>query len=97
MNVREGNFDDEVRVTSGLGFWPGHQQNPKEANMRIKEKISKRKVWKAFKIKTMGEYHDLYLGSDVLLLPDVFESFRKTCLQQYSLNPCHYFTSPGLP
>ena len=55
-----------------------------------------KKVWKAFKIKTMGEYHDLYLGSDVLLLADVFESYRKTCLQYYSLDPCHYFTSPGL-
>ena len=55
-----------------------------------------KKVWKTFKIKTMGEYHDLYLGSDVLLLADVFESFRKTCLQYYKLDPCHYFTSPGL-
>ena len=55
-----------------------------------------KKVWKAFKINTMGEYHDLYLGSDVLLLADVFESFRKTCLQYYKLDPCHYFTSPGL-
>ena len=54
-----------------------------------------KKVWKTFKIKTMGEYHDLYLGSDVLLLADVFESFRKTCLQYYKLDPCHYFTSPG--
>ena len=44
----------------------------------------------------MGEYHDLYLKSDVLLLADVFESFRKTCLQYYKLDPCHYFTSPGL-
>ena len=44
----------------------------------------------------MGEYHDLYLGSDVLMLADVFESFRKTCLQYYKLDPCHYFTSPGL-
>ena len=55
-----------------------------------------KKVWKTFKIKTMGEFHDLYLGSDVLLLADVFKSFRKTCLQYYKLDPCHYFTSPGL-
>ena len=54
------------------------------------------KVWKTFKIKTMREYHDLYLGGDVLLLADVFESFRKTFLQYYKLDPCHYFTSPGL-
>ena len=55
-----------------------------------------RKVWKTFDIKTMGEYHDLYLKSDVLLLADVFESFRKTCLQYHKLDPCHYFTCPGL-
>ena len=55
-----------------------------------------KKVWKAFNIETMGEYYDLYLKSDVLLLVDVFESFRKTCLQYYKLDPCHYFTSMGL-
>ena len=55
-----------------------------------------KKVWKTFKIKTMGEYHDLYLGRDVLLLTNVFENFRKTCLQYYKLDPCNYFTSPGL-
>ena len=55
-----------------------------------------KKVWKTIKINTMSEYHDLYLRSDVLLLADVFESFRKTCLQYYKLDPCHYFTSPGL-
>ena len=55
-----------------------------------------KKVWKTFKIKTMGEYHDLYLVSDVLLLTDVFKNFRKTCMQYYKLDPCHYFTNPGL-
>ena len=55
-----------------------------------------KKVWKAFKIKTMGEYHDFLLASNVLLLADVFESFRKTCLQYYKLDLCHYFTSSCL-
>ena len=55
-----------------------------------------KKVWKMFKLKNMGEYHDIYLGSNVLSLTDVFENFRKTCIQYYKLDPCHYFTSPGL-
>ena len=55
-----------------------------------------KKVWNAFKCKNLGQYHDLYLKSDIILLADVFESFRKTCLEYYKLDPCHYFTSPGL-
>ena len=54
------------------------------------------KVWKTFSMNNMGDYHDLYLQSDILLLVDVFENFRKTCLEYYKLDPCHYFTSPGL-
>ena len=53
-------------------------------------------VWNKFNLKNMGEYHDLYLQSDILLLADVFENFRKTCLKYYKLDPCHYFTSPSL-
>ena len=53
-------------------------------------------VWNTFELENMGDYHDLYMKSDVLLLADVFENFRKTCLEYYKLDPCHYFTSPGL-
>ena len=55
-----------------------------------------KKVWNTFMMKTMGEYHDLYLVSDVLSLTDEFENFRRTCMQYYKLDPCHYLTSPGL-
>jgi len=55
-----------------------------------------RRVWEHFKCQNIGEYHDLYLKTDVLLLADVFESFRSLSLQVYGLDPCHYFTSPGL-
>ena len=53
-------------------------------------------VWKTFKCNTLRDYHDLYLKTDVLLLADVFEKFRVTCLKHYKLDPAHYYTSPGL-
>ena len=54
------------------------------------------KVWDTFNIKTMREYHNLYLKSDALLVADVFESFRKTCQKNYELDPAWYYTAPGL-
>ena len=53
-------------------------------------------VWETFECKTLGDYHDLYVKTDVALLADVFENFRKLCLEQYGLDQAHYFTSPGL-
>ena len=52
-------------------------------------------IWNHFEIKTMGEYHDLYLKTDVLLLTDVFENFRNMCLEYYELDPAHYYTLPN--
>ena len=53
-------------------------------------------VWQTFSLKTTGQYHDLYLKSDILLLTDVFVNFRKTCLRYYKLDPYHYFSGPGM-
>ena len=55
-----------------------------------------KKVWEVFDMKTLQDYHDLYNTTDVLLLADVFENFRKICLNNYKLDPAHYFTAPGL-
>ena len=54
------------------------------------------KVWKAFDCKTLEDYHDLYNRTDVLLMADVFETFRKMSLKQYGLDPAHYYIALGL-
>ena len=49
------------------------------------------KVWKVFGIKNLGEYHDLYVQSDTLLLADVFENFRNKCIEIYEFDSAHFF------
>ena len=53
-------------------------------------------VFKIFKLKNLGEYHDLYVQSDTLLLADVFENCRNKCLEVYELDPAHFLSLPGL-
>ena len=54
------------------------------------------KVFKKFKLKHLGEYHDLYMQSDTLLLADLFENFRNMYIKVYELDPAHFLTAPGL-
>ena len=53
-------------------------------------------VFKTFKLNNLGDYHDLYVKSDTLLLADVFENFRKACIKTYELDPAHFISLPGL-
>ncbi|GBM44867.1 hypothetical protein AVEN_157095-1 [Araneus ventricosus] len=54
------------------------------------------RIWNIFNLQTLGDFHDLYVTSDVLLLADVFQNFRKLCLQFYKIDPSHVYTAPGL-
>ena len=54
------------------------------------------KVWEVFEINNRGEYHDLYVQTDTLLLSNVFEKFRDTCIKIYGLDPSHFLSAPGL-
>ena len=53
-------------------------------------------VFKVFKLENLGDYHDLYVQSDTLLLSDVFKNFRDMCLKEYELDPAHFLSLPGL-
>ena len=67
-----------------------------DSDISIEDYMHAQNVWKIFDMKTMRDYHDLYLKSDVLLLSDVFENFRDVCLDNYRLDPIFYYTAPGL-
>ncbi|XP_072033379.1 uncharacterized protein [Amphiura filiformis] len=83
---------EETRLPSKAAFY----SRLNEENISDEDYEHAQKVWEGFEMKTFREYHDLYLESDVLLLADVFESFREVCQKNYELDPAWYFTAPGL-
>ena len=54
------------------------------------------RVWEVFRIKNLGEYHELYVQSHTLLLADVFEHFKDKCIEIYGLDPARFLSAPGL-
>ena len=54
------------------------------------------RVLEVFEINNLGEYHDLYVQCDTLLLAEVFEKFRETCTEIYGIDPSHFLSAPGL-
>ena len=65
-------------------------------NITETDYIHANNVFKTFELNNFGDYHDLYVQSDTLLLADVFENFRKACAKTYELDPAHFIFLPGL-
>ena len=59
-------------------------------------RIACSKMFKEFKLKNLGDYHDFHVQSDTLLLADVFENFRNKCVKIYELYPAHFLPAPAL-
>ena len=68
----------------------------KELNLEDKDYLHAQKVWNEFEIRNLGEYHDLYVQTDTLLLADVYEKFRDKCIERYRLDPSYFLSAPGL-
>ncbi|CAB4015988.1 Gastrula zinc finger, partial [Paramuricea clavata] len=90
-------LDDISKLnTEGLPSKDKFYSSLYESEVKEEDYQRAQKVWDHFKMKTMRDYHDLYLETDVLLLADVFENFRRTCLESYELDPAHYVSAPSL-
>ena len=90
-----------------MDSWEKFDENtipPKEAfyvNLNLEDisdedYVHAQKVWGVFEINNLGEYLDLYVQSDTLLLVDVYENFRNMCLEKYELDPTYFVSAPGL-
>ena len=75
--------------------WDFHSRLNIEDIINADYELAKR-VCKDFEIKNMGEYHDLYVQSNALLLADVFEGFKNISLKTYGLDPPHFLSAPEL-
>ena len=81
-SIKKGKIDEDGKIS--------------DSHVNVKDYMTCKKIWDKFRMKNRGDYHHHYLKKDVLLLADVFEKFIDTCLKFYGLDPCHYFSSPGL-
>ena len=82
-SLKDGQICDDGKISDG--------------QINVNDYLTCKKTWNKFDMKTMGAYHDHYFKKkDVLLLADVYEKFINTCLKYYGLDPCHYYSAPGL-
>ena len=81
-STKKGKMDDDGKISDG--------------HISIKDYLTCENIWNKFGMKNMSDCHDHYLKKDILLLTDAFEKFIDACLEFYELDPCHYFSAPGL-
>ena len=90
--IRSWDRFEETQVPPISAFY----SNLNMSSISEEDYLHAQRVWKEFGIRDLGDYHDLYLRTDVVLLANMFEAFRDTCLKHYKLDPAHFYTSPGL-
>ena len=90
-------FDDEAKfVYQGLPPIDCFYSQLSQKGISAEEYAHALKVYESMGFKTFKDYHEAYLKTDVLLLADVFENFRRTCITNYELDPANYLTAPSL-
>ena len=83
---------DETRLPAREHFFNRLSESP----VSDEDYAHAQNVWQTFGIRTLGDYHDLYLKTDVLLLADVFEAFREMAMRYYQIDPAHLYSLPGV-
>ena len=81
-SIKDGKIGDDGKISDG--------------HISVKDYLTCKKIWDKFEMKDLCDYHDSYFKKDLLQLVDVFEKFIVTCFKYYGLDPCHYFSSPGV-
>ena len=90
--LRKGVYPYESALPSKEAFY----RNLNLEDISVEDYVHAQKVWDVYEIKNLGEYHDLYVQSDTLLIADVYENFRNMCLDKYELDPAYFLSALGL-
>ena len=89
-------FDSIEKLEMSLPHRKEFYSRLNDKNISDEEYEHAKNVWNEFEMKSMKNYHDLYMINDVLILADVFENFRNLAMKIYGIDPAWCYTSPGL-